>query len=178
MKKKTFEKFTCGGLLLLLFMFGVVFGVKVEERRGVIVAQEVAAAELEAVEHCEPEPAPELTPVQIAKRVKANATTDSGTNRVSIGRYETTAYCACVKCCGKTDGITASGVKATAGRTIAADTSLPFGAEVYINGHKYTVEDRGGAIKGKKKIDIYFDSHAEAIEYGRKTIEVFMDKQG
>ena len=93
----------------------------------------------------------------------------------SIGYYEATAYCPCVKCCGKTDGITASGTQATAGRTIAADTSiLPFGTEVYFNGNKYTVEDRGGAINGKK-IDVYFDTHQEAVNFGRQWIELFVE---
>lgn len=95
---------------------------------------------------------------------------------VSIGTYTATAYCPCSKCCGKSDGITASGVKATAGRTIAADTSkLPFGTSVYIDGHKYTVEDRGGAIKGNR-IDIYFDTHAEATQYGRQQVELYIEK--
>lgn len=85
---------------------------------------------------------------------------------------EATAYCSCVKCCGKSDGITASGVKAQAGRTIAADTSLfPFGTRVRIDGHEYVVEDRGGAIKGYR-IDIYFDSHTEALQFGRRKVEM------
>ena len=41
--------------------------------------------------------------------------------------YKITAYCSCAKCCGKTNGITAAGTKATAGRTIAA--SSKFAAE-------------------------------------------------
>ena len=41
-----------------------------------------------------------------------------------------------------------------------------------INGHIYTVEDRGGAIKGKR-IDIYFESHEEAERFGVQYIEVF-----
>lgn len=90
----------------------------------------------------------------------------------SLGMFETTAYCHCVKCCGKDNGITASGTKATAGRTIAADTGLfPFGTELYINGNKYIVEDRGGGIKGNR-IDIYFSTHQEALQYGRKMVEV------
>ena len=93
---------------------------------------------------------------------------------VSLGDFELTAYCPCASCCGKTDRITASGTEATAGRTVAADTSiLPFGTEIYINGHKYTVEDRGGAIKGNR-LDIYFDSHEEARMFGRRTAEVFI----
>lgn len=95
---------------------------------------------------------------------------------VSIGTYTATAYCPCVKCCGKSDGITATGTKATAGRTIAADISkLPYGTEVYIDGHKYIVEDKGGAIKGNR-IDIYFDTHAEALQYGKKQVELFIEK--
>jgi len=84
--------------------------------------------------------------------------------------FETTAYCPCAKCCGKSDGITASGTYATAGRTIAAPSNYAFGTEIEINGNVYVVEDRGGAIKGNR-IDIFFDSHSEANNYGRRTVE-------
>ena len=76
-----------------------------------------------------------------------------------------TAYTASVEECGKADGITASGTKATQGRTIAAD-HLPFGTHVEIDGHIYTVEDRfGGGYTDK--IDIYFDNYMDAINFGR-----------
>jgi len=92
----------------------------------------------------------------------------------SIGTFKLTAYCPCVKCCGKTDGITASGAKAVEGITVAADTSvLPFGTKIIIDGHEYTVQDRGGAVKGNK-IDVYFDSHQRAIEFGVQYKEVFI----
>ena len=95
---------------------------------------------------------------------------------VSLGMYKVTAYCACVRCCGKTDGITATGTKATEGRTIAADPKvLPYGTKVIINGHEYTVEDCGGAIYGNR-IDIYFDSHEEAVQFGVQMLEVFVSK--
>lgn len=84
--------------------------------------------------------------------------------------FETTAYCACSICCGKSDGITASGTRAVQGRTIAAPSTYAFGTEIEINGNVYVVEDRGGAIKGNR-IDIYFDSHSEANNYGRRTVE-------
>lgn len=77
-----------------------------------------------------------------------------------------TAYTASVEECGKADGITASGTKATQGRTIAAD-HLPFGTLVEIDGHLYTVEDRfGGGYTNK--IDIYFNEYADAINFGRQ----------
>ena len=95
---------------------------------------------------------------------------------VSLGMFEITAYCACAKCCGKSDGITATGTKATEGRTIAADPRvLPYGTKVIINGHEYTVEDCGGAIKGNR-IDLFFNSHKDALQWGRQTLEVFVSK--
>ena len=90
----------------------------------------------------------------------------------SLGTFKLTAYCACSKCCGKSNGITASGVKATAGRTVAVDSSIPFGTKLIIDGHTYVAEDRGGAIKGKK-IDIFFNTHQEAINFGVQYKEVF-----
>lgn len=84
--------------------------------------------------------------------------------------FETTAYCSCAACCGKSDGITASGARATAGHTIAAPSSYGFGTQIEIDGVLYTVEDRGGAIKNNR-IDIFFDSHQAANNYGRRTVE-------
>lgn len=88
--------------------------------------------------------------------------------------FEATAYCACPKCCGKwADGITASGTKATAKRTIAVDSNLiPLGSKVEIEGlGTYIAEDTGSAIKGKI-IDIYFDTHEEALNFGRQKVNI------
>ena len=90
--------------------------------------------------------------------------------------YKITAYCSCAKCCGKTNGITAMGTKATAGRTVAASSKFSFGTKLNINGHTYTVEDRGGAIKGNK-IDIYVNSHAEALAWGVRYLPVSVVNQ-
>ena len=86
--------------------------------------------------------------------------------------YTITAYCPCVKCCGKTDGITASGVKAIEGVTVATDKSIPFGTKIYIDGvGERIVQDRGGAIKGNR-IDLYFGDHQSALNFGRQTKQV------
>lgn len=83
--------------------------------------------------------------------------------------YVITAYCACVQCCGKTDGITASGVKAVEGVTVAMNKSIPFGTKIYIDGvGERIVQDRGGAIKGKR-IDLFFNDHQSALNFGRQT---------
>lgn len=90
---------------------------------------------------------------------------------VSLGKYKTTGYCNCRKCCGKwAGGKTASGAYPTAGRTVACG-SLPFGTEILIEGMgQYTVEDRG--VTGKH-IDVYYGSHGTAWNHGVKYREVF-----
>jgi len=94
-----------------------------------------------------------------------------------IGYFSLTAYCSCSSCCGKDDGITASGTRVQSNHTIAADISvLPFGTVVYINGEDYTVEDTGSAINGNR-IDIYFDSHSDALVFGRRTEKVYIRKE-
>lgn len=88
-----------------------------------------------------------------------------------LGTYQLTAYCACQKCCGKSNGVTASGTQATQGRTVACN-NLAFGTRIMINGHEYVVEDRGGM--DNNVIDIFFDSHSEALSFGRKSCEVYL----
>lgn len=97
---------------------------------------------------------------------------NNNNNRISLGTYKLTAYCGCAKCCGKSTGITASGARAKSNYTIAAPSNLAFGTKIEINGQLYTVEDRGGAIKGNR-IDIYFSSHSEALKFGVQYKEVF-----
>ncbi len=94
-----------------------------------------------------------------------------------MGRYEgqfvLTAYCPCAICCGKTNGITACGTLATANHTIATDGRYAFGTKMLINGVIYTVEDRGGAIQGNR-IDVFFPTHEEALQFGRQTADVYI----
>lgn len=96
---------------------------------------------------------------------------------ISLGEFTLTAYCSCSECCGQwAGGATASGVMPTANHTIAVDTNvIPFGTKVVINGTTYVAEDTGGAIKGNR-IDIYFDSHQAAWDFGRQYAEVFVVK--
>ena len=104
---------------------------------------------------------------------------------------ETTAYCPCGACCGwklnwkgqpviasgrrrgkpKAVGITASGTKAKPG-TLAADTRYyPMGTVFYIPGYGYgIVEDRGGDIKGRRRLDLFHTTHREALRWGRKKL--------
>ena len=92
-------------------------------------------------------------------------------------RMRVTAYCACRKCCGKfADGITASGHKIRSGDTFAAaDKRYSFGTEMIVAGYNkgkpIKVLDRGGAIRGNK-LDVFFNSHKKAMQWGVKYIDV------
>lgn len=82
---------------------------------------------------------------------------------------EVTHYCACAKCCGSnSDGITASGKRASRGM-VAMSSHYPFGTQIMINGTMYTVEDRGGSgIENNiHRVDIFVPDHNEALRLGR-----------
>ena len=93
---------------------------------------------------------------------------------VSLGRFRITHYCPCAVCCGAGGGkFTASGTVPEAGRTAAADPSvLPLGSRIVIGGHTYTVEDTGSAVNGKT-VDIFVNTHSEALQKGTYTAEVY-----
>lgn len=117
------------------------------------------------------EPVNQIVQVQTKVTSRSSVVRKTGTTTAISGRYKVTAYCSCAKCCGKTNGITASGRKATANHTVAAPSTFAFGTELIIGGKTYTVEDRGGAIQGNR-IDVYMNSHAEALAWGVRYLNV------
>ena len=88
-----------------------------------------------------------------------------------------TAYCACRKCCGKSaTGITAAGTRPVEGRTVAAARSIPLGTRIHIEGLGWrTVEDRT-AKRFDGRVDVYFESHAEALKFGKQQRTVKINK--
>ena len=103
------------------------------------------------------------------------AITEPEIQKISLGEFKITAYCSCSRCCGEfADGITSTGTVATEGRTIAVDPSvIPYGSIVEIAGVEYIAEDCGGAIK-QNKIDIFYNLHSDALEWGVQYHEVFI----
>lgn len=100
----------------------------------------------------------------------------------TVVSMNTSAYCACVRCCGKSNGITSSGAKATEWYTVAAGSGYPIGTVIYIpaladkpNGGWFVVQDRGGAISNNR-IDVYMGSHQAAINFGRRNLECYVYK--
>ena len=92
---------------------------------------------------------------------------------------KSTAYTSVSACTGKNPGdkgygVTASGMKARKG-VVAVDTSvIPLGTELYIEGYGYAIAgDTGGAIKGNK-VDLYFDTYSQCVNYGVKNVTVYV----
>lgn len=121
--------------------------------------------------------------------VKESAPTTAPTEYVKTIDVKATAYCLCKKCCGKSPsnpayGITASGLKIVPGtnmKVVASDPKvIPLGTNVYIEGlygakdYGYAiVADTGSAIKNFK-IDLYMDTHQMALNWGVKTVRVYI----
>jgi rare lipoprotein A len=88
--------------------------------------------------------------------------------------FTATAYC--------TSGETASQTMTEAGRTVAADPDvLPIGTVIEIKNAgaysgQYVVQDTGDMIVGRR-IDIFMESNAAAIKFGRKTVRVRVVKK-
>ena len=117
------------------------------------------------------EPVNKIVQVQKVQTSRSSALPRTSSSTAGGTTYKITAYCPCSKCCGKATGRTASGTKATAGRTVAASSKFAFGTKLNIGGHIYTVEDRGGAVNGNK-IDIFVNSHSEALQWGVRYMTV------
>jgi len=105
----------------------------------------------------------------------------------AVDTLTVTAYCPCSICCGEWAGmgLTASG-KPARGKLVAADTNhYPFHTRLDIPGYGAWVPvlDRGGAIKGPNRLDIFMEptgeskqeleaAHQRARAWGVKRIQV------
>ncbi|MFV0527321.1 MAG: hypothetical protein ACK5MN_01165 [Lachnospiraceae bacterium] len=109
-------------------------------------------------------------PVAAPETVADTGAGESSSQGTYLGTFRLTAYCPCAICCGSwAGGNTASGTTPTAGRTVAMG-GVPFGTKLLINGVVYTVEDRGTAYG---HVDIFHNTHAEALQFGSQYAEVY-----
>jgi len=129
----------------------------------VVVSPAAAAREAEAAQQLAgPAAPPEET----------EAVGEIGQKGTSLGMFTTTGYCS-GPCCGGGSGLTYSGTVPQPNHTVSADLDrFPIGTKLMINDIIYTVEDMGSAVKGNC-VDIFYSTHDEALEHGRKTEEVF-----
>ena len=146
-------------VLLLTVCVIILISIEPEETQNKIVQNSVQNVENFSAELCE---------YDVFVEKDSEPTTENNHKQIIV---IATAYCSCEKCCGKSDGITATGTKATQGRTIAVDPDvIPYGTIVMFAGNRYIAEDCG-AFSGNK-IDVYFENHNDALQFGRKTIEI------
>lgn len=112
---------------------------------------------------------PEEAPAPQEQPENNQSESQNNSNGNYLGRFTMTGYCNCEKCGGHESGLTASGTTPVPGRTVAMG-GVPFGTKLLINGNVYTVEDRGVPYG---HVDIFFNSHEEALQFGRGTADVY-----
>lgn len=121
---------------------------------------------------------------------ETTTTQSSGYKTDEYGKYyertmRITNYCSCAKCCGKyaynrpkdENGkdivYTASGKRAKQMYTLGASSVYPFGTKMYIPGVGICeVMDRGSGVTSAYHLDMYFESHQAALNYGNHTLTV------
>lgn len=136
------------------------------------------------------------TEVETTTEVLVETTTEEETteetSRANVVNYSTdgtwclTAYCSCPQCVGykqwelDEEGneivFGAEGTRLYGGYSCAADYSIPFGTQLevtFADGtvRVLTVQDRFGSDT-YHRIDLYCDSHEEALLYGRQAVKV------
>jgi len=77
---------------------------------------------------------------------------------------------------GSVEGITAMGIPATYGIVAVDPDIIPLGSRVYIPGYgEALAADTGGAIYGYR-IDLCMEDYWQAMDFGRRTVTVFVLK--
>lgn len=75
---------------------------------------------------------------------------------------------------GGGDGITASGIQAKHGVVAVDPNVIPLGTKLYIPGYgEALAADTGGDIVGSR-IDVVMEDYGEAMQFGRRTVEVYV----
>ena len=118
---------------------------------------------------------PALAPLEVSKRQGRVVGSANGSAPSPVTfTANVSAFCPKKCCCGVySDGITASGHVIMPGdKFVAAPPKYPFGTMIDVPGYgRVPVLDRGGAIKGNK-LDVYFDTHEAALQWGRQYLDV------
>ena len=133
---------------------------KIEERK--LVQEEITKEEIETFEN------EEIIEEDVPEEINKQWVT-----------FELSAYCPCEYCCDTYTGITASGLNVEVGMCAAPD-NIPFDSICVIPelGIELNVQDRGGYIMntydGLVRLDVYFNSHEEALEFGRRVVEGYI----
>jgi 3D (Asp-Asp-Asp) domain-containing protein len=121
--------------------------------------------------------------VAVRPKVEAMSAMDFGLDLSQAKRVitcEATAYTSAADECGKSDGITASGMMFEVGVVAVDRRQIPLGTKLYIESldGKYVygyciAADTGGAIKGNK-VDLAMNTKSECFQFGRRQVRVYI----
>lgn len=143
------------------------FANEADDSRTVAMAAEIAKAAQAEAEEALADAAEAKAAEEKAKEEEMLASAEY------LGNFTLTAYCNCARCCGTAGNATASGVMPTSNHTVAMG-GIEFGTKLLINGTVYTVEDRGTPYG---HVDIFMDSHEEALQFGMGSADVYLIKE-
>lgn len=101
---------------------------------------------------------------------------------IPLGTFKITHYAPCVECCGKADGISASGRKVIPYYSVAVDPNvIPLGTVFYMDYgdgvlHEVRADDVGGAVKGNV-IDLCVGDYETAVRMGIRSAQVYIMRE-
>ena len=126
--------------------------------------------------------APERTFKEINGQVFELAPASETVGAQRIGTFRVTHYAPCVECCGKSDGISASGRKVIPYYSVAVDpTVIPLGTVFFLDYgdgvlHKVRADDTGAAVKGFT-VDLCVSDYDTAVQMGVRSAQAYL-KEG
>ena len=152
----------------------------VESSRDIGTSDETASTETQPIETSSDEnQAADVSTIEIVEPVPEPVpenVIDTGRGLVPYTQMygmEATAY---LPTDGSAEGLTAMGIPATYGIVAVDPDVIPLGSRVYIPGYgEALAADTGGAIYGYR-IDLCMESYAEAMDFGRRNVTVFVLK--
>jgi len=113
------------------------------------------------------------TDQQAAGEQAVDVSEDEGTSEPVLHEFLATAYCL--------RGTTATGIRVNSGSVAADPDVLPLGSVIRLHAGEYsgiyTVLDTGAKVRGRR-LDIWFPSYQEAIEFGVRRVKVEIIRYG
>ena len=128
-----------------------------------------------------PEPEPPVQTVEVKGQACELVPASESIGAKFLGTFKITHYAPCVECCGKSDGISASGRQVIPYYSVAVDpTVIPLGTVFcldYGDGvrHEVRADDTGKLVKGYT-IDLCVATYEEAVRMGVRQAQAYIVK--
>lgn len=126
-----------------------------------------------------PEPEPPVQTVEVKGQACELVPASETIGAKYLGTFKITHYAPVVECCGKSDGISASGRPVVPYYSVAVDPAIiPLGTILQLDFgdgvlHEVRADDTGKLVKGNV-IDICVSDYETAVQYGIRTATVYV----